>query len=47
MKRLETLESILDGYVKQDYLEKPLDLVSSQGIGFEKTLLEWLDKIRN
>ncbi len=36
-----------NGYVKQDYLEKPLDLVSSQGIGFEKTLLEWLDKIRN
>ncbi|GAA7071162.1 replication-associated recombination protein A [Helicobacter pylori] len=36
-----------NGYVKQDYLEKPLNLVSSQGIGFEKTLLEWLDKIRN
>ncbi|WP_104748061.1 replication-associated recombination protein A [Helicobacter cetorum] len=35
-----------NGYVKQDYLEKPLKFVYSQGIGFEKTLKEWLEKIK-
>ncbi|AFI04007.1 replication-associated recombination protein A [Helicobacter cetorum] len=35
-----------NGYVKQDYLERPLKFVYSQKIGFEKTLKEWLEKIK-
>ncbi len=34
------------GWVKQDYLEKELQFYSSSGIGFEKTLDEWLAKIK-
>ncbi len=33
------------GWVKQRYLEKPLDLVSLKGAGFEQTLLQWKEKI--
>ncbi|MDR3346156.1 MAG: replication-associated recombination protein A [Campylobacteraceae bacterium] len=33
------------GWVKQSYLATPLKFYTSQGIGFEKTLLEWHEKI--
>ena len=35
------------GYVKQEYLEKTIELYKSKNIGFEKTLNEWLKKIKN
>ena len=35
------------GYVKQEYLKEDLKLYSSLDIGFEKTLNEWVKKIRN
>jgi len=35
------------GYVQQQYLEENLYLYESQNIGFEKTLNEWLSKIKN
>ncbi|MEY4503888.1 MAG: recombination factor protein RarA, partial [Pseudomonadota bacterium] len=34
------------GWVEQEYLKKPLKFVSLNMIGFEKTLAEWLGKIR-
>ncbi len=34
------------GYVKQEYMKKPLKFVELNKIGFEKTLFEWLEKIR-
>ena len=34
------------GWVEQKYLEKPLKFYDSNGIGFEKTLDEWLAKIK-
>jgi len=33
------------GWVKQDYLSEPLRFYESRGIGFEKTLQEWHEKI--
>lgn len=35
------------GFVAQDYLTTPLEIVESSAIGYEKTLNEWLDKIKN
>ena len=35
------------GYVKQNYLEKDLRFYESKNIGFEKTLFEWSQKIKN
>ena len=35
------------GYVEQDYMSEDLKLYTSDGIGFEKTLNEWLKKIKN
>lgn len=35
------------GWVEQTYLEKPLHFYDSLGVGFEKTLDEWLLKIKN
>ncbi|WP_295701865.1 replication-associated recombination protein A [uncultured Helicobacter sp.] len=35
------------GWVAQDYLKEPLDVVESTTKGFEKTLNEWLAKIKN
>lgn len=35
------------GYVEQQYLDKPLELYESLNIGFEKTLNDWLEKIKN
>ena len=35
------------GYVEQEYLKEDLKLYSSLDIGFEKTLNEWVKKIRN
>ena len=35
------------GWVEQKYLEKPLKFYDSNGIGFEKTLDEWLAKIKS
>ncbi|MGA1940040.1 replication-associated recombination protein A [Arcobacter sp. YIC-310] len=35
------------GYVEQQYLDKPLSLYESLNIGFEKTLNDWLNKIKN
>lgn len=35
------------GWVKQDYLQKPLKFYESKNIGFEKTLNEWVEKIKN
>ena len=35
------------GWVEQKYLEKPLVFYKSKGIGFEKTLNEWLEKIKS
>ncbi len=34
------------GWVKQTYLEKPLKFYNSNRIGFEKTLQEWREKIK-
>ncbi|CZE46392.1 replication-associated recombination protein A [Campylobacter geochelonis] len=34
------------GWVEQKYLEKPLKFYESSGIGFEKTLNLWLEKIK-
>ncbi|MGB5791681.1 replication-associated recombination protein A [Poseidonibacter sp.] len=34
------------GYVEQEYLSKNLSLYESNNIGFEKTLNEWLNKIK-
>lgn len=34
------------GFVQQKYLEKPLKFYESKNIGFEKTLSEWLEKIK-
>ena len=34
------------GYVKQEYLKENISYYKSKGIGFEKTLNEWLDKIK-
>ena len=33
------------GWVKQPYLEQPLQFYESQGIGYEKRLDEWIEKI--
>ncbi|WP_305862280.1 replication-associated recombination protein A [Helicobacter cholecystus] len=35
------------GWVEQRYLEAPLEFVKKTSKGFEKTLNEWLEKIRN
>ncbi|MGJ0339046.1 replication-associated recombination protein A [Aliarcobacter cryaerophilus] len=35
------------GYIEQEYLKEDLKLYSSLDIGFEKTLNEWVKKIRN
>ena len=35
------------GYVEQKYLEKDLKFYESFGVGFEKTLNEWVEKIKN
>ena len=35
------------GYVEQEYLKEDLKLYNSLDIGFEKTLSEWVKKIRN
>lgn len=35
------------GYVEQEYLKEDLKLYSSLDIGFEKTLSEWIRKIKN
>lgn len=35
------------GWVEQKYLQKPLQFYESNGIGFEKTLDEWLAKIKS
>ncbi len=34
------------GFVKQNYLQQKLHLVKLKAIGFEKTLLEWVEKIK-
>ncbi|OQX74933.1 MAG: recombinase RarA [Campylobacteraceae bacterium 4484_4] len=34
------------GWVKQSYMNKKLKFYESSGVGFEKTLAEWLEKIR-
>ena len=35
------------GYVKQDYLQKPLKFVELKSIGYEKKMKDWLDFIRD
>lgn len=35
------------GYVEQEYLKEDLKLYNSLDIGFEKTLSEWIRKIKN
>jgi putative ATPase len=35
------------GWVKQSYLRKPLHFYNTQQIGFEKTLWQWHEKIKN
>lgn len=35
------------GWVEQKYLSKPLKFYKSKGVGFEKTLDEWILKIKN
>ena len=35
------------GYIKQQYLQKPLKFVSLKKIGFEKKMKEWIDTIKN
>lgn len=34
------------GFVEQKYLEKPIEFYQTKKIGFEKTLYEWLEKIK-
>jgi len=34
------------GWITQKYTEKPIDVVKLKDIGFEKTLKEWLEKIK-
>jgi putative ATPase len=34
------------GYVEQEYLKENIGYYKSHGIGFEKTLNEWLEKIK-
>lgn len=34
------------GYCEQEYLTKPLNIYENSHIGFEKTLQEWIDKIK-
>ncbi|RLA82223.1 MAG: recombinase RarA [Epsilonproteobacteria bacterium] len=36
-----------NGYVEQNYLNKDLKFYNSKNIGYEKTLNEWLSKIKN
>lgn len=36
-----------NGYVEQNYLEKELKFYESKNIGYEKTLNEWINKIKN
>ncbi len=36
-----------NGFVEQEYLEKNLTFYESKNIGYEKTLNEWLNKIKN
>lgn len=35
------------GYVEQEYLKEDLDFYQSSNIGFEKTLNDWVEKIKN
>lgn len=35
------------GYIEQEYLKKDLNLYQSSNIGFEKTLNDWIEKIKN
>jgi putative ATPase len=35
------------GYVEQEYLQKTLNFYKSSNIGFEKSLNEWINKIKN
>jgi len=35
------------GYVKQQYLSKPMKFVELKSIGFEKKMIDWLQNIRN
>ena len=35
------------GYVQQEYLKEDLNLYQSSNIGFEKTLNDWIEKIKN
>ncbi|WP_419763565.1 MAG: replication-associated recombination protein A [Arcobacter sp.] len=35
------------GYVEQEYLSESINLYTSKGIGFEKTLDEWIKKIKD
>ncbi|MCT7631615.1 replication-associated recombination protein A [Aliarcobacter butzleri] len=35
------------GYVEQEYLKEDLNLYQSSNIGFEKTLNDWVEKIKN
>jgi putative ATPase len=35
------------GYVEQQYLQKDLQFYDSKKIGYEKTLDEWINKIKN
>ncbi|MDS1314777.1 replication-associated recombination protein A [Aliarcobacter butzleri] len=35
------------GYIKQEYLKEDLNLYQSSNIGFEKTLNDWIEKIKN
>ena len=35
-----------NGWIKQTYLQKPIKLYQSKGMGFEKTLNEWSSKIK-
>jgi len=34
------------GWVEQDYLEKEVDFYKSSAMGFEKTLDDWIEKIK-
>lgn len=35
------------GYVEQEYLKEDLNLYQSSNVGFEKTLNDWIEKIKN
>ena len=35
------------GYVKQDYLSKPINFVEFKSIGYERKMQEWIEKITN